>query len=313
MKRTLFILALALAIGISADPAIGQTQKSKADYLKEIAALSNTKQPEDSQKAYDLAKEFLTRFGNDAKDENVKKVRAWKDAYRMDRFFDATDARDYDKAFALGGEILAEKPESVDVMLNLAYSGYMSTGSGTPKHRDDAVKNARNALSMMGAGKLPGSFAPFSNQAEASAYMYFIDGSLSMEKEPKQAAENIFRSLQYESQLKNDPLPYYLIASYYEDLQASLSSALKAKAEKNTMSDAEFKAENDRVAKAIDLLMDSYARVIRRAEDQKHPNLAEWKARLEQIYEFKNKTKEGLPEFMRFANTRPLADPSKFQ
>ncbi|QQS31622.1 MAG: hypothetical protein IPM50_07965 [Acidobacteriota bacterium] len=312
MKRIFSIVALALAVGISADPVIGQNQRSKADYLKEIAALSNTKQPEDGQKAYELAKEFLARFGNETKDANVKKVRAWKDAYRMDRFFDATDARNYDKAFALGAEILAEKPESVDVMLNLAYSGYMSTGGGIPKHRDDAVKYARNAMSLMGAGKLPESFAPFSNQAEASAYMHFIDGSLSMEKEPKQAAENIYKSLQYESQLKNDPLPYYLIAAYYEDVQASLSSALKAKAEKNTMSDAEFKAENDKVAKAIDLLMDAYARVIKRAEDQKHPNLGEWKARLEQIYEFKNKTKEGLPEFMRFANTRPLADPSKF-
>jgi hypothetical protein len=311
MKRIISLFALAMTLCIAADTAIAQNQKSKADLLKEIATLSNAKTPEASQQAYELAKEFLTRFGNDTKDENVKKVRAWKDAYRMDRFLDAVDARDFEKVFSLGGEILAEKPDSTEVMMNLAYAGYMSTGGGNKKHVDDAVRSSRKAMALLAEGKTPQTFAPFGNQAEASAYMLFIDGSLSMEKEPKQSAEKIYRSLQFESQLKNDPLPYYLIAVYYEDVQAALASALKAKAEKTTMSDAEFKAENEKVQKAIDMLLDSYARVVRKAEDQKHPNLAEWKGRLEQIYEFKNKTKEGLPEFIRFANTKPLADPSK--
>jgi hypothetical protein len=230
----------------------------------------------------------------------------------LDRFYDAADAGDHDKVFTLGAEILADKPESVDVMLNLAYAGYTSSGGGSTKHSADTVKYTRKAMSLMGEGKLPESFAPFKDQAEASAYMLFIDGSLSIMTDAKAAAENIYRSLQYETPLKNDPLPYFLIASYYEDLQASLSAALKAKVEKNTLSDADFDAENEKVNKAIDLLLDAYARVVRRAEAQKHPNLAEWNTRLAQIYEFRKKTKVGLPEFITYANTTKLADPSKF-
>lgn len=312
MKRIPIYLLLAVLAMAAAKASYGQNQRSKGDLLKEIATLSNTKTPEGRQQAYELSKEFLARFGNDTKDENVKKVRAWKEAYQLDAFLNAADARDFDKTFAMGKEILSEKPDEVEVLMNLAYAGYVATGTGNKKYVDDAVSSSRKAMSLMGEGKLPQTFAPFSNQAEASAYMLFIDGSLSLEKEPKQSAEKLYRSLQYDSPLKNDPLPYYLIALYYEDVQAALASALKAKVEKNAISDADFRKENERVNAAIDLLLDSYARVVKKAEDQKHPNTGEWRGRLEQIYEFKNKTKEGLPEFVRFANSRPLADPSKF-
>jgi gas vesicle protein len=312
MKRISFYLLAAAIILAAADGLYGQSQKSKGDLLKEIATLSNTQTAEARQKAYELSKEFLARFGNDTKDENVKKVRAWKEAYQIERFLSAVEARAIDDVFTLGGEILNERPDNLEVLMNLAYAGYIATGTGNKKYVENAVNSSRKAMSLMAEGKLPQTFAPFSSQAEASAYMLFIDGSLSFEKEPKQSAEKIYRSLQYETPLKNDPLPYYLIALYYEDVQAALASALKAKVEKNAISEADFKKENERVNSAIDLLLDSYARVVKKAEDQKHPNTGEWRGRFEQVYEFKNKTKEGLPEFLRFANSKPLPDPSKF-
>lgn len=293
---------------------VGQTSaqtKSKADYVKEIQTLSNTKKPEDTEKAYQLSKECLAKFPND-KDDNLKKLREWVGKYRLNQFYAAVDGNKFANAFAYGHDILADEPNNTEVIVNLAYSGYMA--SATPdagKYTDEAVGYTRKGLQLIETGMLPKSFAPFTSKEESMAYMYFIDGSLTLAKEPKLAAGKIYKALQIDSPVKNTSLPYYTIANYYEDIYAKMSTDLKAKASATKLSDAEFKAESDKINAVIDLMMDAYARAVTRAVKEKNPNLAPWKDRLVQVYKFRNKTDTGIDGYIISANSGPMPDPGK--
>ncbi|MBP7416688.1 MAG: hypothetical protein KA831_08545, partial [Pyrinomonadaceae bacterium] len=197
--------------------------------------------------------------------------------------------------------------------MNLAYAGYAT--SATPEgaaYANDAIAYSRKAVQLLEAGTTPKSFAPFLDKNDATAYTYFIDGSLSMDKEPAAAAGKIYKATQIDSQIKNDPLAYYLIAAYYEDIYAKLSTDLKAKTAAKTITDDEAKKVQARINEAIDMMLDAYARTCKRAEATKNANYGTWKARLDQVYKFRKGTSEGIAEFITYKNTTPLPDPSKF-
>src|SRR5580765_5509919 len=125
MKR-LFLPAFLLLLSVTLiTPAFAQKPKSRDEALNEISALTKTKKPEDLDKAYQLGKEFLTRFGKEKdKDGVVARVRDFVSRYREDQFFKAAGAKKYADTFALGKEILAEQPDNVEILMSLAYAGY---------------------------------------------------------------------------------------------------------------------------------------------------------------------------------------------
>ncbi len=312
MKRTFSAIVVVLAAMLFVSSSFAQKPPSKEELLKQIATLSNTKKPEDTTKAYAAGKDYLARFGKDT-DTNTAKVRAYVDAYRQKQFYLLLDAKNYNDGFALGKEMLAEQPDNLDVLMNLAYAGYAT--SATPEgaaFANDAIAYSRKAVQLLEAGTTPKSFAPFLDKNDATAYSYFIDGSLSMDKEPAAAAGKIYKATQIDSQIKNDPLAYYLIAAYYEDIYAKLSTDLKAKTAAKTITDEESKKVMARINEAIDMMLDAYARTCKRAEATKNPNYGTWKARLDQVYKFRKGTSDGIAEFITYKNTTPLADPSKF-
>lgn len=312
MKNLFSAAVLLMLAAFFITPAFAQKPKSKDDLVKEIATLSNTKKPEDIAKAYQLGKEYVERFGKD-KDATTTKIKTFVTGTRENMFFDAANAKRNAEAIALGKEIMAEQPENIDVLLDLAMTGYTASTTGNDKtYADDSIAWARKALQMIEAGKLPKSFSPFKDQAEATGFMYFIDGHLSIARDIKGAVGNVYKAVQFESPIKNSSMPYYLLSFYYENLYAKMSGELKTKVDGKTLSDADFKTESAKVDKVVEAMMDAYARTCKRAEAEKNPNLAQWKDRLTQVYKFKNKTEAGLPEFITYINTMPLPDPGKY-
>ncbi len=312
MKKLFSAFVIMLATVLFVSSTYAQKPATKEELLKEIATLSNTKKPEDSAKAYAVGKDYLARFGKDT-DTNTAKVKVYVDAYRQNQFFVQIDAKKYAESFTIGREILNEQPNNLEVLMNLAYAGYAT--SGTPEgaaYTNDAIAYSRKSVQLIDAGTAPKSFAPYVDKNDATAYMYFIDGSLSMEKEPAAAAGNIYKATLIESQIKNEALAYYLIAMYYEGIYAKLSTDLKARAAAKTITDDETKKVMARINEAIDLMLDAYARVAKRAEATKNPNYATWKARLDQVYKFRRGSDAGIAEFITVKNATPLPDPSKF-
>ncbi len=311
MNKLFSVAALVMAATLFISVINAQKPPTKEELLKQIATLTNTKKPDDAEKAYQLGKECLAKFPND-KDDNLKKVKDCFGKYRINKFYAAVDGNKFANAFTYGHEILADEPNNTEVIVNLAYSGYMA--SATPeggKLMDETISMARKGLKLLNEGVLPKSFAPFTSKEETTAYMYFIDGSLMLAKEPKTAVGNIYKAIQINSPVKNTALPYYSIASYYEDIYMKMSADLKSKAAATKLSDAEFKAETDKINGVVDLMMDAYARTVTRAEKEKNPGLAQWKDRLVQIYKFRNKTETGIDGYIISANSSTMPDPGK--
>ena len=313
MKKLIFAVVLIAVSVLGAMSVFGQKAKSKDDMFKEMAALTKNQKPEDTEKAYVMAKEFIARFGSD-KDERVPKIKAFADKYREHLFFEAVTAHKYADTFALGKEILAVQPDNIDVLLNIAYEGYSSVGPTQNRmYVDDSIGYAKKAIQLLDGGGTAKSFAPFKDKDDAEAFMYFVAGNLTFDKDMKEGAATVYKAVHFESTVKNASLPYFLIASYYEDVYAKLSTDLKTKVDAKTISDADQKAALAKITKTIDLMMDAYARTVTRAEAEKNPALAGWNQRLVQIYKFEKKTDVGLKEFIVAANASPLPDPSAFQ
>jgi|CXWL01.1.fsa_nt_gi hypothetical protein len=297
MRSVFSITVLAIVAALFITPVFAQKQKSKEEAFNEIAKLTNTKKPEDLDKAYKLAREFVTRFAKD-KDDKVKHIGDFVKKYRLNIFLKAVDLNTPVEAFALGKEILGEEPENTEVLMNLAHAGYNARNTkGDKTFTDDSVAYAAKTLEMLAAGKLPPTFAPYKDQNEATAWMHFINAFLTFDKDMKVAAASAYKAIQFETPIKNDALPYFMISAFYEDQYAKLSTA---------------KGDAAKINEAIDLMLDAYARTCKRAEAAKNPNNEQWKARFAQIYKFRKKTDAGLAEYMAAIDSTPMADPGKF-
>ncbi|HQX56004.1 MAG TPA: hypothetical protein PLP07_08760 [Pyrinomonadaceae bacterium] len=312
MNRSFSIVSCALIALMLVSFVSAQSSPSMDELFKQIATLSNTKKPEDMEKAFQLSKDFLKRFGNE-KDNRIAKVKTFYVKYRDPAFYAAIDGKKYPEAFALGKEILAEQPNNVDVLMNLAFAGYNATvGTKDRVFADDTISFAKRTSQLFDAGTMPKEFFPFKDKSTAVAFMHYIAGVLSFEQDMNTGIVEIYRATLVDSAIKDSADPYSMIASYYESQYESASKVLNTKVEGKALSDADYKTEKARVDNILESLMDAYARTVTRAETEKNPNLSIWKPRLVQIYKFKNKTEDGLVEFIKYANTKPMAEPKKF-
>jgi hypothetical protein len=315
MKFLNNVALLFLVLAICSMSALAQKPKSKDEAIKEIAALLATKNPEDTAKAYPLAKDFLIRFAKDnkdGKDKVIPQVKAFVEGYRENTFYAAVDGDKFADAFALGKEILGDRPDDVAVMINLAHAGYKSLGSNRDKtYAEDTIAFAKKAAQALESGSPAKSYAPFKDKDDATAWMYYIPGFIMIDKDMKESSISIYKATTLPSTIRDSSLPYYLISAYYEDVYGKLSADLKTKVAAKSLSDAEFKTANERVSKSIEMMMDAYARAYTKGEAEKNPNAAQWKERLVQIYKFTNKTEEGLKEFVKLVILSPMPDPSK--
>ncbi|MEK7724481.1 MAG: hypothetical protein AAB336_09055 [Acidobacteriota bacterium] len=301
------VLLLLLTVSITTS-VFAQKQKSRDELIKEIAALSNSQTPGDKDKAYELCKEFLSRF---AKDKEAAKVKSFAKNYQKFSFYKASDEGRFADFFAKGKEILTEEPENTEVALNLAYAGYDALLKKNDKSfSQDSIAYAQLTLSLLEKGLIPTNYAPFNTKEDALAWMYFIIGYFSMEKDGKTSAANFYKSTLYESPIKNTSQPYIAIAMYYEDRYEMMSKALNAKVK--TISDAEFKTETDKINVIIEQMMDAYARAYKMSEKENNPARAEWKNRLAAVYKFYKKTDAGFEPYLTYVVTTAFKDPANF-
>jgi len=276
--------------------AFGQKQKSKAELLKELSALLKTNTAEDNARSYEIGKEYVARFGTE-KDENTAKVKKFVEDYRLDQFYKAVDAKKAAEAFALGKEIVASQPENASVQMNLAYAGFNAVSAGDKSYAPLTVTYATKTIELIDAGKGPQNFAPFASKDDTLAWMNYFCSSALQDTDLKAAATYMWKATKYESSIRSTLEPYYFVAYYYEQVYTKLSNE---------------KSEKARVDKAVDLLLESYARAVRAAETSKNPKLADVKARFEQIYKFRKGTDLLMKEFIDITIASPMPDPSSF-
>ena len=195
----------------------------------------------------------------------------------------------------------------------LAFAGYQALIKKQDKSfGKDSIDYAATTLKLFGENKLPKEFAPFTDQAEATATMYYITGSFLIDSDLPTSASNFYKVLTIESKLKNSAYPYYVIAYNFDKKFEKALADFNLKHGKKTSEDAEMQADGDKLEKLATGMMEYYARAAKLGEAEKHPSAANWKSRFSQVYTAVKQSEAGMNEYYDKILTMPLSDPTTF-
>ncbi len=312
MKNFLFTIGLIVSFSLLSLSAVAQKVETENDLFQKIAKLTQTKKPDDRDKAYGLAKTYVERFGKEDT-ENVKKIKEFIANYEPDKLGKLIDDGKTGEAFKFGKEVLASNPENPVVTMELALAGLQALEKKKDKSfGKDSIEYAKTTLRLFGENKAPKSFAPFADQNEATAMMYYIIGNFLADDNLPEAAHNFYKSVQYQSKIKDSSIPYYYIALNYHKIYEKLSAEFEQKYANKPSDDKDGQAANERLGKLLDRMMDAYARAAKIGEAQKLESAANWKTIFTQIYKGIKQSETGMNEYYDKILSQPMLDPSTF-
>lgn len=308
MKKTIALIALCLSASI---PALAQecTPEAKTALYNEFR--QNFKG--DTGKANELAKKWLgcpEVAGEEQISAYLKNfVTLYEKANRKDRVTDLVyNKKDYPKAFEVGKAVLADEPDNLKVVIDLAYAGFAAATAKNEAFTADAINYAKKAMQLIESGKAPDKWEPYLGKDDALAYLNNIIGLLTVQKNPTDALPYLIKVAQYESKLKKLPSTYATIAAAYEaGPYAKLSEEYKAKfGGKDETPESKLALEN--INQVIDRMVDAYARAVALATDPaQQAAKKEWMESLSTWYKYRhNQSDDGLNEVIAGILSKPL-------
>jgi hypothetical protein len=269
----------------------------------------------DTAKANELAKKWLAcpeAAGEEQQAAYLKNfVTLFEKANRKGQVTDLVYAKkDYVKAFELGKQVLAEEPENLKVLIDLAYAGYASKN---PALSADALSYAQNAIRMIESGKTLESWTPYMSKDDTLGYLYNATGSLNLQKNPGLALKDFIKAAQFNSKISKLPATYATIAQTYEaSAYAKLASDYEANYKgKDETPESKLAVEN--INQVVDRMIDAYARAVALAgnEPAEQANKKLWMEQLTIWYKYRNKSEAGLNELIAGILAKPLpAEPT---
>lgn len=312
MKRFMRVFNLLIIILVLTFSVLAQGNNPKDELFGKIAKLSQSKKDADTEKAYQFAKEYVAKYGKD-NDEHTKKIKDFVEKYRLASFEKNLDAKKTAEAFVIGKEILAEEPENAYITLNLAFGGYEALLKSKDKSfADESIKYAEQTLRLLEAGKLPKTFNPFKDQNEVTALMYYVIGNFLFESNIKESSKNFYKAVQYDSQFKKNSYPYYAMAFFYEKEYQKAATDYQTKHAYKVAEDEAMKADQGKLEKILDRMLDGYARAIKFGELEKNANIGTWKTRFTEVYKFRHQSETGMSEYLAKTPDTALPDPNSF-
>ena len=327
MKKIIALISICVAITITAFPAFAQqpaaspqpaaTPQNPQCTAEAKTALYNEFRDNfkgDTAKANDLAKKWLACpevAGEEKVSAYLKNfVTLYEKANRKDRITDLVyNKKDFPAAFEVGKAVLADEPENLKVLIDLAYAGFASATAKNEAFSADAVNYAKKAMQLIEAGKAPDKWEPYLGKDDALAYLNNIIGQLTVQKNPTEALPYLIKVAQYESKLKKLPFTYGTIAGAYEAGEyARLSAEYKACCEgKDETPQSKLALEN--INQVIDRMIDGYARAVALAGTDAANQAAkkEWMESLSTWYKYRhNQSDAGLNEMIAGILSKPL-------
>ncbi len=296
----------------AASPAQGQcTPENKLAWYTEFRATFKT----DQNRAYDLAQKYLAcpseageeSIRNYLKNTFVAVIDKSRRAPRVNQL--VYDKKDYAKAFELGKQVLADEPDNVKVLIDLAYAGFMAASSRVDTFNADSLVYAKKAIQLLQSGAVPDNWAPYTNKDEALAYMNNTIGQLTFQKNPSEALPYLLRAAQFEGKLKKLPLTYGIIGDAYQSgPYDKLSADYKARFEgKDESPESKLALEN--INQVIDRIIDAYARAVALSgsEAAYQANKKAWMDTLTTWYKYRhNQSDVGLTDLIASVINKPL-------
>lgn len=266
--------------------------------------------PEQQRFAYPTAKEYLRRWGGE-KDAETKEVRRWVAEYERamhaSELYNAYDAKDYAKTFAVGRPFVKADPEYFLAFAILTEAGYDNALSGKTSLNAESADYARKAIELIEAGKVSKA-DPFKNMDVARGFLNFALGTFVKDEKPVEAAAAFMKAVKSDSLYRTDPAAYHrlgvsILKGEFAQLSAEYNEKFGAKPPS-----AEQTAMLERIKHLVERAIDAYARAVALStKPEQQEARTKILAQLTTLYQnFHNNSDEGLNELISTALSKPL-------
>jgi hypothetical protein len=321
ISRLLILAALATAFALPAfaqdQPAAGGVcdEAAKGELYTQFYNLKKTNQANDQAKAYDLGKQYITKYDS-CSDQYTTAVKNWVAKYeaalgsvnRRSDFFKAYNAKDVAKTNGLAQQLLAADPNDAAVALLTAWGVYQGTLTKNPAATEaDAINYASKAFDLIQSGQEPKdlggkvSWAPFANKDDALSYLNFEIGALELKSNPDDALKRLVAVAQGNGKAKEEASVYGYLAFLYEKQAAPLLDKYKTFTTKTPESDLVLANFN----RVIDQVIDAYARAV--AYSTTPAQKSEFMSRLTDLYKSRHDNSDtGLTEYVAGIKNTPF-------
>ncbi len=323
MKKFIELIAISATVAVLAASAVaqqpaatpqaaGKPQDPQCSAENKLAWYNEFRQhfKGDTAKANELAKKWLACPATPAEEEQAKYLNNFVSLFeKASRKSQVTvfvyDKKDYVKAFELGKQVLAEEPENLKVLIDLAYAGYASKN---PALSAESLTYAQKAISMIEAGKTLEVWTPYTSKEDTLGYLYNATGSLNLQKDPGLALKDFIKAAQFNGKIGKLPATYATIAQTYEaSAYAKLASDYEAKYKgKDETPESKLAVEN--INQVVDRMIDAYARAVALAgnEPAEQANKKLWMEQLTNWYNYRNKSTAGLDQLIAGILAKPM-------
>jgi tetratricopeptide (TPR) repeat protein len=327
MKKTIGLITICLAIATTAFPAFAQqpaatpqqpaatpqdpqcTPENKLAWYNEF----RTHFKGDTAKANELAKKWLACPALPAEEQQATYLKTFVGLYekanRKDQVSELVyKKKDYAKAFEIGKAVLAEEPENLKVMLDLAYAGFAAALENKTTFVPDAIAYSKKAMQMIEAGKAPEKWDPYLGKEDALAFLNNYIGRLTVQTDPAAALPSLIKVAQHESKLKKLPSTFGIIAAAYEaGPYAKMSADYKTMfGGKDETPESKLALEN--INQVVDRMIDAYARAVALAgtDAANQASKTAWMESLSNWYKYRHQSDAGLNEMIAGILAKPL-------
>lgn len=265
--------------------------------------------------AYQAAKEYLQKYARD-KDKYTEYLTKWTLAYERDErkanLPVLINQKNFEEAYRVGAQILADEPDYLRAQIDLGYAGYLAASAKNETHNGQALTYARTAIQAIESGKTPPDWAPFKGKDDTLAYLYYARGYLTLKTNMDESIDSLLKAAQFESDIRKTPSTYYFLAVAYEaGPYKTMANAYQVNYAGKPES-PESKAALEKLNILMDRIIDAYARAIATAgtDPKTAQNRKEWLDNMTNYYKFRhNGSETGETEFIASALQSPL--PSK--
>lgn len=326
MKLALILTAFLMAVPTLAQPQTRSQQPVVTDDEQKVNVYKRfwDNRVPNPVIAYEAAREYMKLY-NKEDDQYTRYLKEWISAYEEDerarrlaaekadreqQLLGSFSEKNYARAYGLAKPVLTDDPNNLRVLIALGYGAVAaSTEARNETFNPEAAKHAAKAITLIGSGKTPETWAPFKGKEDVLGSLHYALGFYNLKPNPEAAIPSFIAAAQADADRRNAPTTYYYLAAAYQTGPYKKLSAEYTTKFANQPESPESKAALDSINKVVDKMIDAYARAVSLAgaSPQNQAAKAQWMAQLTNFYKFRHENSDaGLTEYIANVLKTPL-------
>ena len=186
--------------------------REKATQYEKFTTLRKSNTATQRKLAYEAAKEYLGKYGDDhdAHSEAVRRyVRDYEARSLNDEFNKAFKEGNYAMVILVGDQILKTDPDNFSVLMNMVYAAYATAINGDKSLNEKGLTLALKANSLI--SNKPQNPAPWKSILEAQTFIQYAAGVFALDANPVESARALLSVAHSKTFYKDSPLVYYYL------------------------------------------------------------------------------------------------------